>query len=346
MESAAAARRYRETTLLDDDLMAQLREQRPPQLHLHSAALSRVEAISRQGGGRWPLFRESLRVNRWFLLGCGILLAIGITTGTNWAIYVGAGGLLAHIALFLRSSRHSDIYKNLLRASALGEWDRVGKLADRMQAVAEQQSAQIVFDLDVRRGVALAATQHLNEGVELVSRWESRGTQPSGMYWNRLASVYAKGGDYARFVEYMRRGFDESGGAIWARIDLALAIARVGDDPREALELLRHDSVATQPESTARFVHWARGVALLRLGDFQGAELALARAVDGYLAQAENPAVWTSLALSTGALAVAGSVNGKKDQARRLLAPLQPIFDAHADPALAALVKQRVLGED
>lgn len=342
IQGAAETRGYREATLLDDDLMAQLREQRPPRTHLDSRTLSRVEIVARRGGGRWPLFVESLRAHRWFLLGCVALIGFGLFTGRNGWIYAGAGGVLLHGALFLLSSRHSAIYNALIRAGALGDWNQVQALADKMQATSAI-SPQIAFDVDVRKALALAATGRLEEGVVLVRQWALRDPQPAGMYWSRLATVYAMGRQYEHFVDCMRQCFTESGEATWARIDLALAIARVGEDPREALELLHHESLSAQPESTLRFIHWARGVALMRLGDFPGAELALAQAVDGFMAQAKNPVVWSSLALAAGALAVAGSVNGKKDRARALLMPLLPVFNVYADPALATLVKQRVL---
>jgi hypothetical protein len=341
VDIAAGSHGYREARLLDDDLAAQLREQRLPS-HLDTKTLARVEAISRHGVGRWSLFLESLRANRWFLLASGTMLAAGPLLGWRLASYVGAAGLVLHVVLFVSGSKHSGLYNELLRASAFGDWDKVFVLADRMQP-AREQSSQIAFDLDVRRAMAMAATQRLDQGLALVNQWESRNPQPRGIYWGRRAGVFAKAGDYANFIACMRRSFEESNEAIWARIDLALAIARVGDDPHEALELLRHQSIATQPPSTARFVHWARGVALMRIGDIHGAELSLAQAVDGFMTQAENPAVWSSLALASGALAVAGSMNGRKDQARALLTPLRPIFDVYADPALVALVKQHML---
>lgn len=339
------ARHFQEATLLDDDLMAQLRAARPANIQLDAKTLSRVEVVSRQGGGRWPLFLVSLHANRWYLLTCAGLAGNGMYWGWDWLVYLGAAGLLAQPVLFLLSSRQTAAYDGLLRAGAVGDWAEVHRQADRMRAAA-QGSQQIAFDLDVRRATALAATQRMDEALALVRPWESENIQPHGMYWNRLASVYHMGGEHAQFVECMRRAWRESGDATWARIDLALAVARLGDDPREALELLRHDSLAAQPESTARFIDWARGVALLRLGDFQGAEISLAQAVDGFMRQAANPAVWTALALCAAALAVAGAINGKTERARALITPLLPIVKVYADPPLERLLRQRVLDQD
>lgn len=291
------------------------------------------------------MFVESLRANRWFLLVCCAMVAIGVATARWWPVAAGGGAFLVYLALFLRARQQAAIYTKLLRAAAFGQWDEVLRLADlRQGAVAGSENS--AFDLDMRRAAAFAATGRMDEAMVVARRWEAKNVQPSGLYWGRLATVYARAGDYARFVEFMRRSFTESGGAVWARIDLALAIARVGEDPQEALTLLEHESIPAQPETSARFVHWARGMAMMRLGDFQGAELALAQTVDSFTAQAANPVVWTSLALAAGALAVAGCVNGKKDRALALLTPLLPIFNANADPALAALVGRQVLGND
>lgn len=336
------SRQFQDATLLDDDLMAQLRTARPASIRLNAKTLSRVEVVSRQGGGRWPLFLVSLHSNRWYLITCAALVAGGLYWGWESLLYLGAAGLLAHPALFLLSSRQAAGYDKLLRASALGDWTEVHKQADRMRATAAN-TQQIAFDLDARRAGALAATQRLGEALALMRAWEGKDIQPPGMYWSRLAGVYHMGSEHGQFVDCMRRAWQESGDATWARIDLALAVARLGDDPREALELLRHESLTAQPESTTRFILWARGVALLRLGDFPGAEISLAQAVNGFMQQAANPAVWTSLALCAAALAVAGAINGKAEQARALITPLLPIVKVYADPPLERLLRQRVL---
>lgn len=329
--------RYRATRLLYDDLLAKLRQQRDGMEALDQASQSRVEAIAWRGSGSRALFVEFLRVNRW-LIAAGVAAAgLGAATGQTWLFYVAGIGLLGLGAVFLFASRGASLYDALLRACALGKWAEVMRLTDRMAAVAAQ-SEQIALDLDVRRGMALAATGRLDEALALVGQWESRPIQPSGLYWDRLASVYAMAGDSGAFVDCMRRGFEASGEAAWARIDLALAMARVGEDPGAALELLRHPDIAVQPDSTLRFVHWARGIALLRLGDARGAEASLALAVEGFMTQAGNPVVWSVLALAVAALAVAGDANGKRERACALLTPLLPAFSACADPWLAEQV--------
>jgi len=336
-------RHLRQGTLLDDDLMAQLRASRVAPLHLAPDQLARIEAISRNGDAAWPLFVEALKINRWFIAACALTMAVGVARGWDLLAYVGVGGLVLLVGQFFFGRAKSRHYQRLLRAGALGQWAEVLKVARRMQEVASN-SPQLAFDLDVRRGVALAATGHLGEAVALVAKWQAEDVQPKGMYWGRLASIYHSGRDYGQFLACMRRGFAESQLAIWARIDLALALARLGEDPREALELLRHESIEGQPEATARFIFWARGMALLRLGDSAGAEAALSKAVESFAAQVANPAVWGALALSTAALAVAVANNGHAEEARAVLSPLMPIVSVTADLPLMEMVRQRVQG--
>ena len=336
-------RQLRQGTVLDDDLMAQLRASRTAPPHLTSDQLARIEAISRNGDAAWPLFVEALKINRWFLAACALTIAVSIVRGWFWLAYLGVGGVLLLVGVFFFGRAKSRNYQRLLRASALGQWSEVLKLARRMQEAASN-SPQLAFDLDVRRGVALAATGHLGEAVALVAKWQAQDVQPKGMYWGRLASIYHSGRDYNQFLACMRRGFAESQLAIWARIDLALALARLGEDPREALELLRHESTEGQPQATERFILWARGMALLRLGDSAGAEAALSKAVESFAAQVANPAVWGALALSTATLAVAVASNGRREDAQAVLSPLMPVVSVLADQPLLEMVKQRVLG--
>jgi hypothetical protein len=327
-------------TLLDDDLMAQLRLQRPAVDGLTPQALARIEVITREGGSVWSLFRESVVANRWLILvGMGAL-AGGIAFGLLWLAVVGGVALLALLAVFAVAQFRSHDYKQLLQASALGDWPEVLRLARGLRDAAAK-SPQLAFDLDVRRGIALAATGHLGEAVTLISKWHLQDVQPKGIYWGRLATVYHAGRDYRQFVACMRRSFAESRLAVWARIDFALAIARLGDEPREALDLLRHDSLDGQPEATQRFILWARGMALLRLGDPVGAEAALTPAVRSFATQVANPAVWSALALCTAALAVAMAENGRREDARQLLAPVARMVAVLADQPLAELLKAK-----
>ena len=334
-------RQLRLGTLLDDDLMAQLRLQRPAADGLTPQALAQIEAIARAGGGGWPLLRQAIMANRWFMLGAAGVLVVGIVLGSVWLVALAALALLAPMAAFGFAHLRSRDYHRLLRASALGEWPEVLRLARGLRDAATK-SPQLAFDLDVRRGVALAATGHLGEAVTLISKWHLQDVQPKGIYWGRLATIYHAGRDYRQFVACMRRSFAESRLAVWARIDFALAIARLGDEPREALELLRHDSLDGQPEATQRFILWARGMALLRLGDPVGAEAALAPAAHSFATQAANPAVWGALALCAAALAVAMAENGRQDEARQLIAPVARMVAVLADQPLAESLKAKL----
>ena len=335
-------RQLRTGTLLDDDLTAQLRQGRQGVADIAPDVLARIEDGIRHGGGAWLVFREALKANRWFIALGFVAMASGVAAQLTWLTMGGGLLLLALATIFAVGRLRSRHYNALLKAGALGDWPLVLKLA-RQLARAAAKSPQLAFDLDARRGTALAATGHLSEAVTLISRWHLRDVQPKGIYWSRLALVYHAGRDYRQFVACMRRSFAESRQAVWARIDFALALARLGEEPGEAIELLRHEDLDAQPEATARFVLWARGMALLRAGDPLGAEAALAPAVKSFAAQAGNPAVWGALALCTAALAAAMAENGRRDEARQLIGPVARMVNVLADQPLIERLRAQLL---
>ena len=335
-------RQWRSGTLLDDDLTAALRQERRGLEDIAPEALARIEDGIRNGGGGWVVLREAVKANRWIIAFGAIAVAAGLGAGLPWLTALGAAVLLGLTIVFVVGRLRSRHYRELLKAGAIGDWPRVLKLARQLGGAAAK-SPQLAFDLDARRGVALAATGHLSEAVTLINRWHLRDVQPKGIYWSRLAQVYHAGGDYGQFVACLRRSFAESRQAVWARIDFALAVARLGDEPREAVELLRHEDLEAQPEGTERFVLWARGMALLRLGDPVGAEAALSAAVRSFALQAGNPAVWSALALCTAALAAAMAENGRRDAARRMLVPVAPMVNVLADLPLAERLRAQRL---
>lgn len=334
---------WHSSRLLDDDLLAALREQRndPP---LDEAVLARLEVISHQGGGRLALLREGLVRNRWLLLFFAGLLIVGLVQEYGLVLYMGLAGLAAIPIVLFGLGAPADHYRQLLIASATGDAKSMFALADKLDRVARHQP-QMAFDLDMRRAAAHARLGQLDKALALAGPWQSRGVEPQGIYWDRLALVYAAADQPGEFIACMARAFEESGQAVWARVDYALALALSGDDPAAALVLLHSGEVDDQPDSTLRFVHWVRGTALLRLGDAPGAEAVLARAVEGFLDQSDQPAVWPSLAVATGALAVAGSLNGRPAQARQAMAPVRKIFDVHAPAMLKDMVLKHVDGQ-
>ncbi|MCX9156345.1 hypothetical protein OPU71_09450 [Niveibacterium sp. 24ML] len=339
--ASLAARGLANIRLHDAADMAALRDDRdavPASMRQQQAAF---ELRLQTDPGVRTFLTELFRRNRlWLAIDACLLL---------WGLIGGDRVLVALALLFLALSllpplwqyRHAMRYDRMLRACALGQWDLASTLL--AQLAAGSRKPLLTFDVAVRAACIRAVRGDLAGARAAVEAWRTEfDAKAPGMVDQRIATVCHAGGDYAGFVEAMRAAYSAAPTNLTHRLDLALAEARVGD-PDAVPHLLAGIDEAKLPSFGRPFVDWARGMLALRHGHPE-ALAALGRATQGFLEYAANPAVWSSLALCSGAYALALAQQGRPREAQAALQHVWPVLKVHGDRLLLTMLRRELKG--
>jgi hypothetical protein len=294
----------------------------------------RVSAMQRPGVG--GLLLDIARGNRWWIAFDVALLAWGLWSSSPWLVAVATVLALLPFIIGLWVYRHGGRYNALLKSFSVGDWDRVEQLAHKLRAFSGKV-AHMEFDLDVRLASIQARKGDLAAALVRVETWRPRLADTPGLFEARIASVYAAGEDRVGFVRMMAKAHELASHEPSRILDLALAHARFGD-VAVADQLLRSADTSLLPPHVQGFVAWTDGMVRLRQGQPEAVDR-LGRAVAAFLKLAGQPAAWTALAFCTCDHAIALSMAGRKDEARRELAQVWPIVKAHADRALLSMLQ-------
>ena len=294
----------------------------------------RVAAIEQPGFG--GLLLGIARVNRVWIACDLALVAWGLWSSSRWAVVVGTVVALLPFAIGIWNYRHGGRYNALIKSFSIGEWDRVEELAAKLRGVRDKVS-HLEFDLDVRLASIQARKGELASALAGLESWRPRLADSPGLFEARVAAVHAAGEDRPGFVRLMALAHELAGQEPSRALDLALAHARFGD-AEIAGELLQSVDTSLLPPHAQGFVAWTEGMVRLRHGQPDAADR-LGRAVAAFLKLAGQPAAWTALAFCTCDHAIALSMAGRKDEARRELAQVWPIVKAHADRALLNMLQ-------
>lgn len=298
--------------------------------------LARVSIAAMRRPGLVSTLRDVAWLNRWWLAVDLALVAWGVYSGSFWLTLIGVLLVAWPFALSLWTYRHSGRYNALLRAFAVGDWPRVRRLAELLRPFSPRIE-HMGFDLDLRVAWIAARDGRLQEALAMVERWREPLATSPGLFEQRIASLYYAGGSRQGFVRTMAEAHAAAPDEPSRTMDLALAHARFGD-AAEAQRLLDSVDRALLPAFGAGFVAWTEGLIRLRRQE-PGALERLGEAVSTFLASAANPVFWTGLAFCTCDHAVALTMAGHKDQARRELAQVWPILQAHGDRALLRMLE-------
>jgi hypothetical protein len=298
---------------------------------------ARVAIGAMEKPGVATLLRDVVVVNRWWLAFGLALLAIGIVFRSPWLVVFSAALALFPFALALWSFRHGGRYIALVKAFSLGNWAEVERLAAQLRDFSRSMQ-EMELDIDMRlAALRVRSGGRLEEIVASLEPWRGRLTAQPGMFEQRLAIVHHYAGDRAGFVRLMEAGHALAPQEHSRALDHALAQARYGDATRAA-QLLAAADASLLPPFAVPFVHWIDGMAKLRTQQAGGLEQ-LDAAVAAFLKLASQPATWVSLAFCTCDHAVALSMAGRKEDARRELAEVWPIVRAHADADLLRMLQ-------
>jgi hypothetical protein len=159
------------------------------------------------------------------------------------------------------------------------------------------------------------------------------------MFPARLASVHSAAGDYDGFLACMAAAWQSTPTDPSRTVDYALALARFGDLVK-AEQLLDTIAMEALQVSGRPFVSWARGMVELRNGK-PTAQATLLKGVEGFL-KISSPASWSSLALCSGACALAMQRNGDAAGAKTMLGRVWPVLKVFADTRLRAEIETEI----
>jgi len=250
-----------------------------------------------------------------------------------------AAGVVGGLLTFgVPTWRHRRVrwFDRFLRAMAYGQWASARREFERFRRGTHPASVQLQIpfydaQLRVREGEPLATVLQRLETV--------RGTLRPDQFPARSAAVHTAAKDYDGFLACMRSAWQASPDDPSHQVDYALANARVGDLVLAQELLSRIDMEALEVHGRP-FVLWARGLVELR-NDRPGAADTLKQGVDGFLKIA-SPVALSSLALCSGACAIAMQRAGDAAGAKAMVARVWPLLQVHADTRLRAEIEREV----
>ncbi|HZH44168.1 MAG TPA: hypothetical protein VEY50_08825 [Lysobacter sp.] len=335
---------YTNIEFVDDEISATLRTQRPDGGRPRSRHELQLEAKLRKGPATAALWLAAIRSNAVLLTVLAATAAYGLWTRSPWWFGTGAVLLVGWALLVRAGLRAGAAYDRLLRACAEGDWPAAEELIERIsRSSAAKGNAQLQEDLVFRRAALLARSGHLEQALALVEPLRDSPHGANGMFENRVASVYYVADRQAEFLECMRRSYEQSGNSQPMQLDLAFALARVGDIA-EAGALLRGIERRNLSDLHQAVALLADGICARRSGAAQEACDQLARACEGLSAYAKNPAVWPVLGIAYANRALALAALGRKADARTELAEWRAVADASLDGDARRLVQTHVFG--
>ena len=312
--------------------------------HTERAELSEAQAAElaafqlrvRQRPGLQTVLGEVGRRERLWIVGYVALMAYGLATGRAWMVV--AGLLLVALTFGVPIWRHrfARYFDRMLRAMQRGQWDEAAQLLARFRDRQLSDSLEVsvhFYDAQIRarQGEPL---QPLLARLELL-----RPRVAAGMFPARLASVHGAARDYAGYLACMGQAYEAAPDDPSRQVDYALALARLGDLAQAQALLDDIDMEALQVQGRP-YVWWARGVVELR-NDKPQAQQTLLKGVEGFLKVA-SPASWSSLALCSGACALAMVRNGDRPGAKTMIARVWPVLKVHADTRLLAEIESEI----
>jgi hypothetical protein len=301
-----------------------------------AARMAAFELQVRSHPGLRTVLAEVARRARWSALAAACLLVAGLVSRTAWPAVAGGLALVLVFGIPTWNHRYSRWFRRLLEALALGEWDEARRMLDRFSRKrhSDTLATQLPFydaQIRVRQGEPLDRVLTRLEAV--------RPRLPADQFPARAASLYSAVKDYDGFIACMREAWQATADDPSRRVDYALAHARLGD-LAQAQELLAGVDMEALQVHGRPFVWWARGLVELR-NDKSSAEATLMQGVEGFLRIA-SPVAWSSLALCSGACALAMVRNGNRAGARVMIGRVWPVLQAHADTRLRAEIESEI----
>lgn len=293
--------------------------------------LARLNLRLRESPGLGTAMAETARRSLWWLIGDAVIIVAAWQMGLRGTVVVGLLAAAAPFAMTAWGWRRVDRYQQLVREFSVGQAEAVRRLAAQLRPVSKGSPA-LDFDLDVRLATLAAREGDLAGALRSLQPWQPRLVDQPGLFEARVGTVHIAADDTQGFMRLMGEAYERSGQDPSRGLDYVLAQARFGD-AEQAQALFQRIDLALLPPLAKGFVHWAQGLLRVRRSE-AGATQALGLAVAELLQMANQPAIWTVLAICSADHALALSRDGEHERARQQVATVWPVLRAHANSAL------------
>jgi hypothetical protein len=336
------AKGYTDIEFVDDELSARLRAQRPDDVRPRSQADYKFEAKLRHGATLGQLWLQTLRKALLPFVLMGGVAIYGLVSGKWWWTL----GAVAFLGFWLwsikRGLARAERYNDLLRACARGDWNGARRFIAELRAdPALAANDQLQVDLSFRSAQLRSVGGDLAGALADVAPLRASPHTALGMYECRVGSIHYVAGDTDGFLGALEQGYEKSGRAQLQQLDLAFAMARLGQ-PARARTLLdgverRNLSALHQPIATA-----TDGLIAMAEDDDARAAEKLTEGVAGFSAFAANPATWPIFGMLLGHQALALARVGQRQAARAVLPDWREVVDTSVDPATRDALRREV----
>lgn len=325
---------FRDIELVDDEVMANLRAQRPERLKPKSAADYRFEARLSKGpvpDSAW--WWQAARNNALQLALAAAGIAWGIWARSPATIITVLAVASLWVWLLHRAHAVAKDYNALLAAFAHGELDEADALIERMlDSSFVQGNDQLNADLLYKRACVMARRGRVDDGLALVQPLAQGPLAGNGVHLSQVASIHYAADRLDDFIDGLEHACEASGRNNTMLLDLAFVHVRMGD-PQRAAALLSQVQPKLLP-AIHQPVHRAiAGIAHLRDGEHAQAAGILRESVTALDAFAANPAVWPFNGMLSGYLALALLGCGRREDAHAVLAPWRQVALHCLEPA-------------
>jgi hypothetical protein len=332
--SRLAAAGHTQVVIHDDDFLSDLRKATEKESGIQQFA--DLEVLLKRDPSAWAMTRYVARKN-WIsilvILGGALLLAMLFAT---WWAWVAVVVVLGYVAYWLLLPGWLQWQQNEMhRGFWAGDWDGSERIARRIRGLALVKNLSgMKLELDGRIAGCMVMKGDLDGAYALLAPWESHPDLVKGMWLAKNNNLHFLARRWDRCVEGAERCYAELGGIDTPAIDLALALARYGDDDARAAAVLDGLDPARLVPMQVAFAQWARGVLLLKRREDEAALVVLTRAAGEMQNLAINPLSWGAVALCVGYLCVAMARAGRGEAARQMLAGVRSIVERHGDDRL------------
>lgn len=334
---------YTDAVVHDDDFLSDLRAADEKQAGIKRPA--DLEVLLRHDASALGLTLYVLRKN-WVAIAV-LAAAAGLlaATGAAWWIWVIALAIAASVGYALLFPGWLQWQQNEMhRRFWAGDWEASESIARRLRGLdMVKRIPAACLEFDARVAGCRVMKGDVAGAYALVAPWQNHPELAKGVWLAKANNLHFLARDWRRLLEGTERFFDECGQSDTAKIELAAALARYGDDDARAAALLDAiDPLRLVPIQIA-FAQWTRGVLLLKRGDDDAAVAALAAAAGEMQKLAVNPLSWGAVALSTAYLSVAMARTGRRDAARAMLDSARSIVERHGEDLLLGWLRTEKL---
>ena len=244
----------------------------------------------------------------------------------GWGDYLVIGYLILALGLLVFKILPMVLYHQVLRARARGRWSSALFLLRVLERL-DWFSGIGASVLALERAQLLAARNQLEQALEL---WQSEaGALKDLDYRQGLAQIYSSAGNHPQLIAEHRKVCAQAGAQEIHRIDLAMSLARFGNAPAEAEELIAGISPQDLSELALVGYHYVRGLTAAQRGRHSQAIHHYGQALEQVEQFQNNPLILIVVAEINGFAAVSLKRLGQAGLAGEIWDQVWPVLKVH-----------------